>query len=81
MPKLKCSICGALLKTDNSLRSHMRFQHSNTDPEQTCKVCGKVTRNGTALREHMRYVHSERTHKCTLCDKAFKKSIGLKVSK
>lgn len=34
----------------------------------------------TALGNHIRYVHSERSFKCTLCDKAFKKPVGLKVS-
>lgn len=77
MPKLKCEICGALLKTENSVRAHMRLHN---DTEHTCNICGKVTPNRPALANHKRYMHSERTHKCTICDKAFKKPIGLRVS-
>lgn len=77
MPKLKCHICGALLKNEGSLRAHIR-RHGDT--ETACKLCGKVAPNRSALGNHMRYVHSERIHKCTLCDKAFKKPVGLRVS-
>lgn len=75
-PKLKCDMCGALLKTESSLRAHVR-RHGDT--EHACKICGKIAPNRSALGNHMRYVHSERVHKCTLCEKAFKKPIGLRV--
>lgn len=77
-PKLQCSICGNWLKHEHSLRKHMA-RHGQT--EEVCKLCNKVAPNRHALGNHMRYVHSERSYKCTMCDKAFKKPIGLKVNK
>lgn len=76
-PRLKCGLCQASLKNESSLRAHMR-RHADT--EHACKLCGKVAPNRSALGNHMRYVHSERVHKCSLCDKAFKKPVGLRVS-
>lgn len=75
-PRLECNQCGALLKTEISLRSHI-LRHSDT--VHTCNLCGKTCPNRFALSGHIRYVHSKRTHKCTICDKAFPTSIALKV--
>lgn len=94
-PKLQCTICGAWyyhqarlidvsliymykfrLKHELSLRKHV---NRHKDVQMACTLCGKITPNKTALSRHMGYVHSEATHKCGLCDKAFKREIGLKV--
>lgn len=75
-PKVQCTVCGNWLSDGRGLKKHMD-RHEQT--EQTCQLCGKVTPNLHALGAHMRYVHSERIHKCTLCEKSFKKEIGLKV--
>lgn len=64
------------LKHELSLRKHV---NRHKDVQMACTLCGKITPNKTALSRHMGYVHSEATHKCGLCDKAFKREIGLKV--
>lgn len=76
-PRMQCNVCGSWLKSKDSLRSHLR---RHTDTEHTCPYCNKVAPNRQAMANHILYVHGERNHKCTLCDKAFKVALGLKVS-
>lgn len=64
------------LKHALSLRKHIS---RHKEVEIKCDICGKVTPNKTSLGRHIKYVHSEATHKCGICDKAFKRDIGLKV--
>lgn len=75
-PRMQCTICDKWLKSKDSLRSHLR-RHNDT--QHTCKHCNKMTPNRQALANHILYVHSEKKHKCTLCSKAFKVALGLKV--
>lgn len=47
-----CSICGAKLKTADSLRTHMET-HS-TGPKPTCHLCGQEFTMKNNLREHLK---------------------------
>lgn len=64
------------LKHEESLRKHLK-RHEDTFAN--CPICNKVLQNKHSLGNHIRSVHGERSHQCTLCDKAFKKAIVLKV--
>ena len=56
----------------------MRRFHKNLPPQE-CSYCGKISPNKDALRSHIKYVHlNQLIHKCSLCDKAFKKAVTLK---
>lgn len=68
------------LKNEYSLRAHVKRIH--IELPQTCTICGKISPNKQSLRNHKKYVHeNERINKCTLCDKAFKQPVALKVCK
>lgn len=64
------------LKHEESLRKHLK-RHQDTFAN--CPICAKVLQNKHSLGNHIRSVHGERSHQCTMCDKAFKKAIVLKV--
>lgn len=64
------------MKHESSLRAHLA-RHKDTTHK--CPKCGKETSSRDSLQNHLRYVHAERKYNCTLCEKAFKKPIGLRV--
>lgn len=49
---IECTICGAKLKTSDSLRTHMET-HS-TGPRPTCHICGQEFTMKGNLREHLK---------------------------
>lgn len=68
------------LKTEISLYGHMQRYHDH-EPVN-CHLCGKVSKNKYALRSHIRYVHeTKREHECSVCGKAFRKPVELKVKR
>lgn len=79
IPEVQCEKCGSWLKDKYSLQKHMR-RHNDEGCLHICKLCGKNAPNQSALRSHFRYVHaSERTYECSVCKKAFKKPLNLRV--
>lgn len=73
-PKFPCKECGAELNSRNSLRRHMASFHHDGTTIYVCSICGKVAATENALLTHKKHVHEEeRKHKCTYCDKAFKR--------
>jgi hypothetical protein len=78
VPKIQCQLCGTWLKHEGSLRSHM-IQHNTEKDDNICDICGKKSPNKGALQSHKRNVHLKRTHKCSVCEFAFKKAYSLKV--
>ncbi|XP_013114957.1 transcription factor grauzone-like [Stomoxys calcitrans] len=81
IPKRKypCDICGAQLNTNNNLRRHKAAYHHDGSTAYICSVCGKVSSSENALKAHKKRVHEEnKKHKCTYCDKAFKRPKDLR---
>ncbi|KAI8124139.1 Transcription factor grauzone [Lucilia cuprina] len=73
-PKFPCDQCGTELNSRNSLRRHIEAFHHDGTTIYVCGICGKVATSETALLTHKKNVHEEeRKHKCTYCDKAFKR--------
>ncbi|XP_039447355.1 oocyte zinc finger protein XlCOF6-like [Culex pipiens pallens] len=48
---IECTVCGAKLKTSDSLRTHM--QTHSTGPRPTCHICGQEFTMKGNLREHL----------------------------
>lgn len=75
IPRMKCNICGALLKNRICLAIHMK---SHTDTKRTCEICFQVKANRTALSNHVRRVHGTAKHKCNFCAKSFTRLSALR---
>lgn len=57
-------------------------RHVESNKTYTCDYCGKRAPNKGALKSHQKYVHlSEKSYKCNMCNKAFKRSLTLKEHK
>ncbi|XP_071791783.1 uncharacterized protein [Asterias amurensis] len=67
--KLLCHICGCAMKSQQTLKSHLRT-HSADKPYQ-CVHCSKTFKWASALAYHIRTHTGERPHRCHKCDKAF----------
>jgi hypothetical protein len=79
--KIQCQKCGKWLKHEESLRKHMTRHTDSEKGQHVCNICGKPSPNRSALQSHKKYSHMiERSHKCGVCSKAFKKALTLKVS-
>lgn len=77
----QCPICDKVLRGKKGLRAHMSNIHEGGEQEHRCKICNHVSTTAKGLRVHEIFRHEkERKHKCTLCDKAFKRPLDLKVS-
>lgn len=79
---IHCDICGLRLIDRRGLRRHKNSQHPvGGKKEHSCHICSKISPNLRALRTHVRFAHETGyIHKCTMCDKAFKRPEALKVS-
>lgn len=75
--KLRCNICGAHLKNENSMKKHMQ---RHNDVEHNCTICDRVYFNQLSLNEHMRIMHNGQEQTCTFCAKSFRTTQRLKVS-
>ncbi|KAM7347938.1 uncharacterized protein ACRADG_007419 [Cochliomyia hominivorax] len=77
-PKYPCDICGVELNSRNGVKRHKAAFHHDGSTIYVCSICGKVASSESALLNHKKYVHEEeRKHKCTYCDKAFKRPKNL----
>ncbi|KAM7348117.1 uncharacterized protein ACRADG_007535 [Cochliomyia hominivorax] len=73
-PKYPCDECGAQLRSRGNLRRHKAAYHNDGKTIYVCSICGKVAASEYGLLTHKKHVHQEeRKHKCTYCDKAFKR--------
>ncbi|XP_053665247.1 transcription factor grauzone-like [Anopheles marshallii] len=76
--RVECSICKRWLKNIGSLNKHM-VRHKTSGKPNICEICGKVAPTYTALKSHKLFVHEmERTFRCLICKKAFKRAFTLK---
>jgi DNA-directed RNA polymerase subunit RPC12/RpoP len=74
----QCLECGKWLKSDLTLRVHMR---SHSGRVFRCPHCSKAFKCKQNMRDHMRSHSSARPYKCLVCGKTFKLRSGLRVSK
>ncbi|KAJ1658568.1 hypothetical protein IWQ61_002213 [Dispira simplex] len=60
--KRQCGVCGRILKSQSSLRSHMRNVHGPNQMLHTCPWdgCGKQLTKARHLEDHIRWVHENR---------------------
>lgn len=73
-PKYPCDECGAQLRSRGNLRRHKAAYHNDGTTIYVCSICGKVAASEYGLLTHKKHVHQEeRKHKCTYCEKAFKR--------
>ncbi|XP_073812559.1 uncharacterized protein isoform X4 [Musca autumnalis] len=75
----QCSYCGKWLATRASMHEHVFNMHTAADKEHRCDICGMCASSPSGLYQHKRFKHNtQRTHKCTMCEKAFKTNMILK---
>lgn len=55
-PKVKCDVCGTMLKNKESLRKHMQ-KHKQASEIHICNICGKESPNKDALLKHKKNMH------------------------
>lgn len=64
-----CPICGAQLRTDKTLREHVR---KHRDPRFECALCEKRFKTNDELKKHTAVHTGERKFQCQTCGKRFK---------
>lgn len=65
-----CEICGATLRSYESLRGHMFYSHKSRS--YTCDQCGKKFTKKYPFELHKRKEHTgEKSHVCDTCGKSF----------
>ncbi|XP_073812585.1 uncharacterized protein isoform X28 [Musca autumnalis] len=75
----QCPICLKWLRGLYGLRAHMKNLHEDPGAEHRCKICNHVSTTARGLRNHEAFRHKrERKYQCYLCDKAFKRPLGLR---
>lgn len=81
-PTADCDICGFKAMDKTLLKRHKDSQHpAGGRQEYKCHLCPKVSPTLRAHKIHVQYKHElGYDFKCTMCDKAFKRSHSLKVS-
>lgn len=79
-PRSCCQICGRSYKNEQYVRKHIKTVHEKVaQVPMQCPHCSKISPNRKALAKHIRFIHNFTIHKCPLCDKEFKRPVGLKV--
>lgn len=77
----KCDECGLLVSSSVCLKRHKDLKHPiGGSHDYTCHICNRVSPTLRALNKHIKCAHEMGyDYKCTLCEKAFKRSDNLKV--
>lgn len=58
----------------------MKELHGEDSVSSICPICKKVLKNKPSMLDHIRRAHRNgRSHQCTMCHKAFRTNINLKV--
>lgn len=72
-----CQICGAVLKSEGTLKNHMAYIHGHAS--LPCTICSQLFKSQKALRRHVLVHSGERKHPCNVCGKAFKTNYAARV--
>jgi len=73
-----CDLCQKVMKTEDSLKKHVRFTCLNERPV-SCHICEKPFIDNKSVRIHVQSVHmKEKPHLCPSCGKGFGTPISLK---
>lgn len=72
-----CQICGAVLKSEGTLKNHMAYIHGHAS--LPCTICSQLFKSQKALRRHVLVHTGERKHPCKVCGKAFKTNYAARV--
>lgn len=54
-----CMLCGKVMSTKNSIRVHMRDQHSKFKCKYFCPICEKIYANKNSMSCHLSTMHRE----------------------
>lgn len=76
-----CEICGKTFLTEQRLKVHARWSHTNVEKTHTCETCGDSFKSKTMLKNHYVRHSDDRNYKCNLCDKTFKLKCILQTHK
>lgn len=80
MPRVSCDKCGDSFKHMRNLKRHMK-KHNEAGKIFQCPHCAKLSPSRAALSVHIASVHSKPMLECHLCDKKFKRTLALTVSR
>lgn len=72
-----CQVCGAVLKSEGTLKNHMAYIHGHAS--LPCTICSQLFKSQKALRRHVLVHSGERKHPCEVCGKAFKTNYAARV--
>ncbi|XP_075168441.1 zinc finger Y-chromosomal protein 1-like [Haematobia irritans] len=80
LPTISCDVCGLKVTTQRGLKRHKESQHPEGGKQQyPCHLCSKISPTLKAQKKHIKDKHElGYDFKCTLCDKAYKRSSALK---
>ena len=78
--KFRCDICGAHLKSKETLFLHVKQNHEKESHKHKCDLCAYTAYRGADLTQHILRTHSNvKPYKCTECDFAASLPKFLKV--
>lgn len=68
---MTCAYCGEVCRSRNELESHMRMQHTSSEPggRHKCNICDEVCPSGAILAEHKLQKHCkiQLSDTCVVC--------------
>ncbi|PAA87258.1 hypothetical protein BOX15_Mlig033061g1, partial [Macrostomum lignano] len=73
---IDCALCGKTFAKRSSLIKHMSRTHLGNE-RVDCSVCGQTLSSPSALGRHMLLHTGSAPFRCSFCDSAFRKKVGL----
>ncbi|XP_013102876.2 transcription factor grauzone [Stomoxys calcitrans] len=80
LPTISCDVCGLKVTNQRGLKRHKESQHPEGGRQQyPCHLCSQVSPTHKAHKKHVKDKHElGYDFKCTMCEKAYKRSSTLK---
>lgn len=72
----QCDRCEKAFKNSTRLRVHME---THDEAKRICDICGLSLNTSHSYNKHKKVHSDQRTYKCPVCPKDFKKQTALKV--